>query len=279
MVGTGLGARRGILIKNGEALERGRSIEVVVFDKTGTLTEGRPGVADIVCAAGATPAELLRIAASVEALSEHPLAQAVVQTARERQLSLAEASEFQNFAGKGVRARVEGAVVLVGSARHLIESGISLGEHQAAVAEREARAQTVIGVAREGKLVGIIAIADTIKADAAEAVAALHRHGVQTVMITGDNRKTAEAIAAQIGVQSVLAEVLPQDKAEQVRLLQDRGKRVAFVGDGINDAPALAQADLGIAIGTGTDVAIEAGNIVLVKGHPSRSSKRWRSRA
>jgi heavy metal translocating P-type ATPase len=268
MVGTGLGARRGILIKNGEALERGRSIEVVVFDKTGTLTEGKPSVAEIVCAAGATPAELLRIAASVEALSEHPLAQAVVQTARERQLSLAEANEFRNFAGKGVRARVEGAVVLVGSVRHLIESGVSLGEHQAAVAEQEARAQTVIGVAREGKLVGIIAIADTIKADAAEAVAALHRQGVQTVMISGDNRRTAEAIAAQIGVQSVLAEVLPQDKAEQVRLLQDRGKRVAFVGDGINDAPALAQADLGIAIGTGTDVAIEAGNIVLVKGHP-----------
>jgi P-type E1-E2 ATPase len=225
-------------------------------------------VADIVCAAGATPAEVVRIAASVEALSEHPLAQAVVQAARKRQIPFVETTEFQNIAGKGVRARVEGAAVLVGSARLLTESGISLGEYQAAVAEREARAQTVIGVAREGKLVGTIAIADTVKEDAAEAVAALNRQGIQTVMITGDNRKTAEAIAAQIGVQSVLAEVLPQDKAEQVRVMQAQGKRVAFVGDGINDAPALAQADLGIAMGTGTDVAIEAGSIVLVKGHP-----------
>jgi P-type E1-E2 ATPase len=156
----------------------------------------------------------------------------------------------------------------VGSARFLAESGVSLDTCRPAFAEREARAQTVIGVARDGRFIGMMAVADTIKGGAAEAVAALHEQGIATVMITGDNRKTAEAIAGQTGVQTVLAEVLPQDKAEQVRQLQERGKRVAFVGDGINDAPALAQADLGIAIGTGTDVAIEAGSIVLVKGQP-----------
>ena len=268
MVGTGLGARRGILIKNGEALERSRSIDVVLFDKTGTLTEGKPRLADIACGAGVTPAELLRVAASVEVLSEHPLAQAIVRTAQERQITLAEATEFENLAGMGVRARVEGAVILVGSARLLIENGVALDTRRSGFDEREARAQTVIGVARDGAFIGMIAVADTIKEGAAEAVAALHAQGIQTAMITGDNRKTAEAIAAQTGVQNVLAEVLPQDKAEQVRMLQQKGQRVAFVGDGINDAPALAQADLGIAIGTGTDVAIEAGNIVLVRGQP-----------
>lgn len=268
MVGTGLGARRGILIKNGEALERSRSIDVVLFDKTGTLTEGKPRVADIACGAGVTPAELLRIAAGVEALSEHPLAQAVVRAAQERQITLAQPTEFESVAGKGVRAHVEGAVILVGSARFLIEKGVALDTYRSGFQERESRAQTVVGVARDGAFVGMIAVADTIKEGAAEAVAALHEQGIRTTMITGDNRKTAEAIAAQTGVQNVLAEVLPQDKAEQVRLLQQKGRRVAFVGDGINDAPALAQADLGIAIGTGTDVAIEAGNIVLVRGQP-----------
>ncbi len=268
MVGTGLGARRGILIKNGEALERSRHIDVVVFDKTGTLTEGKPRVTEIVPCEAGTMEDVLRLAASVEALSEHPLAKAVVQTARERDVALAEAAEFQNLSGKGIQARVDGATILVGSARFLAESGVSLDTYRPAFAEREARAQTVIGVARDGRFIGMMAVADTIKGGAAEAVAALHEQGIQTVMITGDNRKTAEAIAGQTGVQTVLAEVLPQDKAEQVRQLQERGKRVAFVGDGINDAPALAQADLGIAIGTGTDVAIEAGSIVLVKGQP-----------
>ena len=269
MVGTGLGARRGILIKNGEALERGRHIDVVVFDKTGTLTEGKPSVADIVsCEAGITQEEVLRVAASIEALSEHPLGQAVVQAARERQLPLAEVSDFENLAGKGVQGRIGEAKVIIGSARLLRQSGVPLSTHLSAIEEREARAQTVVGVARGGVLIGIIAIADTLKEDAAAAVARLHEQSIETVMITGDNHKTAEVLARQIGVKRVFAEVLPQDKAEQVRQLQAEGKRVAFVGDGINDAPALAQADLGIAIGTGTDVAIEAGNIVLVKGHP-----------
>ena len=215
-----------------------------------------------------TEEDVLRVAASIEALSEHPLAQAVVQAARERQLPVSEARDFENLAGRGVQGRISDARVIVGSARLLRESGIPLSDHLAVIEDREARAQTVVGVARDGRLIGIIAVADTLKEDAAAAVARLHEQGIETAMITGDNRKTAEAIAGQIGVKRVFAEVLPQDKAEQVRLLQTQGKRVAFVGDGINDAPALAQADLGIAIGTGTDIAIEAGNIVLVKGHP-----------
>jgi P-type E1-E2 ATPase len=183
-------------------------------------------------------------------------------------MPLAEVSDFENLAGKGVQARIGEAKVMVGSPRLLRESGIALSDHLAAIDEREARAQTVVGFARDGKLLGLITVADALKQDAAAAVARLHGQGIETAMITGDNRKTAEAIAGQIGVKRVFAEVLPQDKAEQVRLLQAEGKSVAFVGDGINDAPALAQADLGIAIGTGTDVAIETGNIVLVKGHP-----------
>ncbi|MGH6771473.1 MAG: heavy metal translocating P-type ATPase [Xanthobacteraceae bacterium] len=272
MVGTGLGARRGILIKNGEALERANQIDVVIFDKTGTLTEGKPSVTDIVtCMPKVTPAEILRIAASVEALSEHPLALAAVRAARDRHLILAEVDEFESVPGKGVKARMDGDRVLVGSGRFLEDNGISLSDHRSAFAQREERAQTVIGIARAGTLVGIIAVADAVKADASEAVAKLREQGIEAIMITGDNRKTAESVAGQIGIKRVLAEVLPQDKAEQVRLVQERNKRVAFVGDGINDAPALAQADLGIAMGTGTDVAIEAGNVVLVKGHPLKA--------
>jgi heavy metal translocating P-type ATPase len=269
MVGTGLGARRGILIKNGEALERGRHIDVVVFDKTGTLTEGRPAIVDIApCATGVTETDVLRLAASIEALSEHPLAQAIVRAARERQLPFAEVSDFESVAGKGVQARIDGSTVLVGSVRFLRDSGVPLADQTTAIEAREARAQTVVGLARDGTLLGIVAIADTLKGDATDAIARLHAQGVSTALITGDNRKTAEALAAQVGIKRVFADVLPQDKAAHVRRLQSEGSRVAFVGDGINDAPALAQADLGIAMGTGTDVAIEAGNIVLVKGHP-----------
>ncbi len=241
----------------------------MVFVNNGTLTEGKPSVVDIVsCTARTTDDEVLRAAAGIEALSEHPLAQAITRAARERNLPLHEATGFENFTGRGVRGRVDDATIIVGSARFLRESGIPLSEHLAAIEEREGRAQTVVGVARDDKLIGIISIADTLKEDAADAIARLHEQGIEAVMITGDNRKTAEALAGKVGIERVFAEVLPQDKAEQVRLLQAEGKRVAFVGDGINDAPALAQADLGIAMGTGTDVAIEAGNIVLVKGHP-----------
>jgi Cu+-exporting ATPase len=269
MVGTGLGAARGILIKSGEALERGRKIDVVVFDKTGTLTQGKPKVTDVlVYGAQTTADEILTLAASLERLSEHPLAQAVVQAAREKKLPLLEVGDFTNFAGKGVRGKIGDATVMVGSVRLLLEYGVPLVHRSVRMEDCENEGKTVVAVAHAGELVGVIAVADTVKEDAKAAVERLHAQRIETVMITGDNRATANAIAGQIGIERVLAEVLPQGKAEQVRMLQREGRRVAFVGDGINDAPALAQADLGIAIGTGTDIAIEAGNIVLVKGHP-----------
>jgi Cu+-exporting ATPase len=269
MVGTGVGARRGILIKDGEALERGRKIDVVVLDKTGTLTEGRPAVTDIIAVReGVGRDEILRIAASLERLSEHPLGEAIVRAANERRIAFADAGDFENVAGKGVRGRLANATVIVGNIRLMREEGIAIDQAVPQIEAREARAETVILVASNRELIGIISIADALKSDARAAIQALHAEGIATVMITGDNAKTARAIADQIGIEEVFAEVLPQDKAEQVRGLQDRGRRVAFVGDGINDAPALAQADLGIAIGTGTDIAIEAGNIVLVKGSP-----------
>ncbi len=267
MVGTGLGASRGILIKNGEALQKGEKIDVVVFDKTGTLTEGKPTVTNIFLVKAQTSAdEVLALAASIERLSEHPLAQAVVRAAGEKNLPLAEVTDFENLAGKGVRGKIGNATVLAGSPRMLREAGISLD--LAGIDEYEAQAKTVIGIARNEDLLGMLAIADAVKEDAKPAADSLRAKGIATVMITGDNRKTAEAIAKEIGIDTIFAEVLPQDKADQVRSLQQQGQRVAFVGDGINDAPALVQADLGIAIGTGTDIAIEAGNIVLVKGHP-----------
>jgi Cu+-exporting ATPase len=269
LVGTGVGARRGILIKNGEALERGKRIDVVVFDKTGTLTEGKPKVTDVdACGAPTTPDDVLALAASIERLSEHPLAQAVVRAARDKNLPLKDVQDFENLAGKGLRGRIGGTAVIVGSGRLLVEHGVPLIQPTARAEQYEADAKTVFMVAQDQKLVGMIAVADTLKQDAKAAIARLHAQGVATVMMTGDNRRTAEAIAAQIGIDMVFAEVLPQDKAGHVRELQRKGKRVAFVGDGINDAPALVQADLGIAMGTGTDIAIEAGNIVLVKGHP-----------
>lgn len=269
MVGTGLGAKRGILIKNGEALEKGKKIDVVIFDKTGTLTEGRPKVTDAITSAGdITTENLLLLSASLEKLSEHPLAQAVVNAAKEKNLALQEVQGFENLAGRGVRGRIGNDSLLVGSGRLMREFGISTEACRQKMEELENQARTVIAVSRNDKIIGIIAIADTLKEDAEDAVGKLKLAGTETVMITGDNRKTAEAIAKQVGIEKIFAEVLPQDKAEKVKILQRDGLKVAFVGDGINDAPALVQADLGIAIGTGTDIAIEAGNIVLVKGHP-----------
>jgi P-type Cu+ transporter len=269
MVGTGLGAQRGILIKNGEALERGKKIDVVVFDKTGTLTEGKPKVVDILtCKATMSADELLALAASVERFSEHPLAQAVVLAAREKNLPSKEVHDFVNLAGKGVRARIGDATVMVGSIRLLLEYGVPLTHNCDTIDKHEADGRTIIAVAYDHEPVGVIAVSDSLKEGARAAIERLRAERIETVMITGDNRRTAESIAKEIGIDRVFAEVLPQDKAEQVRKLQEKGRHVAFVGDGINDAPALVQADLGIAIGTGTDIAIEAGNIVLVKGHP-----------
>jgi Cu+-exporting ATPase len=269
MVGTGVGARRGILIKNGEALERGRKIDVVVLDKTGTLTEGRPAITDIIVVKdGVGEDEVLRIAASLERLSEHPLGQAIVRAANERKIELAAALDFVSTAGKGIEAHLGNLPVVVGNVRLLREHGVDFDEAAPLIEAREARAETAILVAVDHELIGIISVADALKSDAKAAIEALHAEGITTAMITGDNAKTARAIADQIGIEEVVAEVLPQDKAGHVKALQGHGRRVAFVGDGINDAPALAQADLGIAIGTGTDIAIEAGNIVLVKGSP-----------
>lgn len=269
MVGTGLGAKRGILIKNGEALERGRKIDVVLFDKTGTLTQGKPNVADIVqCASYRVADEILTLGASLEKFSEHPLAQAVVNAAQEKSLALKDVHAFENVAGKGVKGVIDGKTVLIGSARLMKESGVTLGECMSKIEELEGQAKTVIALAQNDIVIGILAIADVLKEDARDAIEKLRIAGIETAMITGDNRRTAEAIARQVGIERVFAEVLPHEKADNVKVLQRDGKRVAFVGDGINDAPALAQADLGIAIGTGTDIAIEAGNIVLVKGSP-----------
>jgi Cu+-exporting ATPase len=264
-----VGARRGILIKNGEALERGKRIHVVIFDKTGTLTEGKPKLTDVLASEAKTPPDdVLALAASIERLSEHPLAQAVVRAARDKNLPLVDVEDFENLAGKGVRGRTGNNAVMVGSARLLLEHGVPFIHHVARVEQQEAEGKTVLLVAHDRRLVGTIAVADTLKEDAGTAIERLHAQGIETVMMTGDNRRTAETIAEQIGIDMVFAEILPQDKAGHVRELQKKGKRVAFVGDGINDAPALVQADLGIAIGTGTDIAIEAGNIVLVKGSP-----------
>jgi P-type Cu+ transporter len=269
LVGTGVGARRGILIKNGEALERGKRIDVVVFDKTGTLTEGKPKVTDVFSfGAQMAPDDLLALAASIERLSEHPLAQAVVRAARDKNVQLMDVSDFENIAGKGVCGKIGNRNVMVGSARLLLEHGLPIVEPIAKIEQHEAEGKTVFLIARDQKILGMIAVADTLKEDAKMAIERLRVQGIETAMMTGDNQRTAEAIARQIGIDEVFAEVLPQNKAGHVRELQRKGKRVAFVGDGINDAPALVQADLGIAIGTGTDIAIEAGNIVLVNGHP-----------
>lgn len=276
LVGTGEGAKNGILIKNGEALEKAKRIDVVMFDKTGTLTQGKPAVTDVIPAAGRDKNDLLATVASAEKHSEHPLARAIVRYAEDSKLDLKEAVNFRNLSGKGVKAAVNNSEVLVLSPRALEEFGISPGELTPQIDKLEAEAKTVICAAKDGELLGLIAIADTLKPDAKEAVIRLKAMGIQSIMISGDNQKTARAIAKNAGIEEVLAEVLPQDKANQVKKLQSQGKKVAFVGDGINDAPALVQADLGIAIGTGTDIAIESGELVLVKGSPLKVAQALR---
>ena len=270
MVGTGLGAKNGILIKNGEALEKSKEIDVVMFDKTGTLTEGKPRVTDIVACDGIKENGILSIAASIEQLSEHPLAQAIVSAAKEKKQKLFEAEDFDTLSGKGVKGKIGKDMILIGNARLVKENGISIGNCIEKLERLEGEAKTVVIVTRSKKVLGLIAIADTLKEDANEAVAKLRKANIGTIMITGDNKRTADAIAKKLGIKNVYAEILPSDKAEKVKDLQKEGRKVAFVGDGINDAPALAQADVGIAIGTGTDIAIEAGDIVLVKGNPMK---------
>ncbi|HOK54348.1 MAG TPA: heavy metal translocating P-type ATPase, partial [Armatimonadota bacterium] len=266
MVGTGKGAENGVLIKGGEILERAHQIDTIVLDKTGTLTKGEPALTDIIPAKDMDKAELLRIVASAEKRSEHPLGEAIVKAAEDQGMQLSEVQSFSAIAGEGIEVQIEGRNVLVGNLKLLTDRHILIGELYIKAEELSQQGKTPVFAAIGGKIAGVLAVADTLKENSHQAVKALQDMGIEVVMITGDNRRTAEAIAKLVEIDRVLAEVLPQDKANEVRKLQDEGRIVAMVGDGINDAPALAQADIGIAIGTGTDVAMEAADITLISG-------------
>jgi Cu+-exporting ATPase len=266
IVGTGKGAEHGILIRNGEALERAHQINTVLLDKTGTLTRGEPVLTDVVAAPFSSPEEVLRLAASAEHSSEHPLGEAVIKAALEKKLELSPSSDFNAIPGQGVEASVEGKKLFLGNLKFMKERGFSLNGLGQKTTDLLEEGKTVMFLGWDTQVAGIIALADTLKPGAREALQALHRMGIETAMLTGDNRRTAEAIAREAGIDRVLAEVLPEHKAGEVKKLQEEGKVVAMVGDGINDAPALAQADIGIAIGTGTDIAMETGDITLISG-------------
>ena len=263
MVATGRGAELGILVKGGEALERAGDLEVVVLDKTGTITEGRPTVTETL---GAQPDEALRLAAAVERSSEHPLGEAIVEAAAARGVSLPPATRFESITGFGVAAQVEGRRVAVGAARLMEREGVAVGTLEADAARLAAEARTTVYVAADGELLGVLGISDPVRPTSRSAVERLRAMGLDVVMLTGDARATAESVARAVGIEHVVAEVLPDHKLDEVRRLQAGGKVVAMVGDGLNDAPALAAADVGIAIGTGTDVAMESGSITLMRG-------------
>jgi Cu+-exporting ATPase len=265
LVGTSKGAQFGVLFKGGEYLERAAKVDTVVFDKTGTLTMGKPSVTDVVPCGGITPDELLRVAASVEKGSEHPLGEAIVDEAERRSIRISEPRDFLAIPGEGVRATVDGKVVLLGNRRLAKEDGVDLSAVEAELAKLEDEGKTAMVAIVDGMPAGIIAVADTVKPSAKAAIEALRGMGIRVVMLTGDNSLTAAAIARTLGIERFLAEVLPAQKEAAIETMQKEGKVVAMVGDGINDAPALARADVGIAIGSGTDIAIEAGGIVLIK--------------
>ncbi|HEX5415456.1 MAG TPA: copper-translocating P-type ATPase, partial [Chloroflexota bacterium] len=270
MVATDLAAKHGILFKEAVALEQTARIQTVVFDKTGTLTEGKPRVTDVIALDGVSEDELLRLEAAAEARSGHPLSQAILAETRRRDIAIpTDVSEFEAMSGLGVRARVEGHNVLVGTRRLLEGEGVSFNGNAERAEQLLAEGKTLVLVAIDGKLAGIVAAADQVRPGAREAVNGLRELGIEVVMMTGDNRHTADAVARDVGIRRVFADVLPGDKANEVKRLQNEGKFVAMVGDGINDAPALAQADVGIAIGAGTDVAVETGAVVLMKSDPA----------
>ncbi|MBY3380956.1 copper-transporting P-type ATPase [Rhizobium laguerreae] len=266
MVGVGRGARMGVLIKNAEALERFERIDTLVVDKTGTLTEGRPKVIALKVVQGFDEAELLRLAATLERASEHPLAAAIVAAAKDRGLALSEAREFDSPVGKGVTGTVDGRKLVIGSHRIMAEAGVDLSTLVAEAEALRGEGPTVIYVAIDGEVGGLVAIADPIKATTPEALRSLRKENIRVVMLTGDNRTTAEAVARRLGIDEVEAEILPEDKGKVVARLRSEGRVVAMAGDGVNDAPALAAADVGIAMGTGTDVAIQSAGVTLLKG-------------
>jgi Cu+-exporting ATPase len=265
MVGTGKGAELGILIKNASALQKADEIDTIVFDKTGTITKGKPEVTDVIAANGFEKKSILGFAAAAEKNSEHPLGEAILQKAKSEKIKVIEPKKFASFSGKGVEAEFEGKKILLGNKKLMAENKVNLGLLEKQIMDFENLGKTAMIIAVNGKIAGIIAVADTIKEHSREAVEALHRMGKEIVLLTGDNKRTAEAIAKQAGIEKVLAEILPAQKKNEIKKLQKLGKKVAMVGDGINDAPALAQADIGIAIGSGTDIAIESADIVLVK--------------
>ena len=266
MVAVGKGAGMGVLIKSAESLERMERVDTLVVDKTGTLTEGKPRVTAVVPAAGMTEGDVLRLAASLERSSEHPLAAAILGAARERNVAVAEPSDFASMTGKGVTGTVNGRSVALGNARLMADQGIGLGELAGQADALRGSGATALFIGVDGRAGGVIAIADPIKPTTRAALDSLRASGVHVVMLTGDNRATAEAVARQLGIDDVEADVLPEDKHRIVKQLRGKGKVVAMAGDGVNDAPALAEADVGIAMGTGTEVAIQSAGVTLVKG-------------
>jgi len=270
MVGSGMGAENGVLIRRGEAIQTLKEVKVIVFDKTGTITKGQPEVTDVVAADGFQETDVLRLAASIEQGSEHPLAEAIIRKATDEHLKLMPLTKFESITGRGIMGELEGqSTLLIGNRKLMDDEGINYSSLEPTLKTLENEAKTAMLVARNGQLLGIIAEADTLKEDSIDAITELEQMGFQTVMLTGDNQRTGDAIAQKVGISRVLAEVLPDQKVAEITRLQNEVGLVAMVGDGINDAPALTQANVGIAIGTGTDIAIEAGDVVLVRGNLS----------